>query len=409
MKLTAGSIRAYRLPPGMAGQDIVDDALPGFHIRFRASGAHAYAVRYGPKGARRWHTIGPVSSFTLEQARAAAKEFQVALALGRDPAREKAAAKVAAMNTFGALVSPYVAMKRLSRRERTVDEVERYLRGHARPLHKLPVREIDRATVAALLAEVEKTHGPGARNNLRNYASGFFSWMIGEGLVDSNPVAVTRKAASKSRDRLLTDAEVKAILSAVGRGQRVDSDFGDIVRLLFLTGLRRDEIARLEWREVDLAEAAIIVSGARMKNHRDHLVPLSGAALAILEGRHDRLEPGDPRLTVFGRRDTGFSGFSKAKRELDAVVADANGGEGFAWALHDIRRYVSTVLNGRLGVEPHVVEAILGHSVKGVAGRYNLSDYADAKRRALDKLADQLQGIMTGEAAKARVVRLGKR
>jgi integrase len=406
MKLTPAYVRAYRGPD----KDVVDDALPGFHIRFRASGAHVYAVRYGARDKRSWRTIGPAAVLTLQQARAAAKAFQVKLAQGCDPVAEKTKAKIEAAQTFGALIGPYLARQRHDVRASTVAEIERYLNNHARPLHKLPVREIDRATVAALLADVEAERGPGARNNARNYVSGFFGWMRGEGFVDVNPVVATNKAASKSRDRLLADSEVRTILAALDSPQRVDADFSDIVRLLFLTGLRRDEIAKLEWDEVYLDDATIIVSSVRMKNHKDHLVPLSTPALALLRERHARLVSGDSRVTVFGRRDTGFSGFSKAKRELDDAIAATNGGEPVAlWALHDIRRYVSTTLNERLGVEPHIAEVVLAHYPKGVSGVYNRGQYAGAKRRALDKLAAHLDALATGAAPEAKVVAIGRR
>jgi integrase len=147
-----------------------------------------------------------------------------------------------------------------------------------------------------------------------------------------------------------------------------------------------------------------------MKNHKDHLVPLAGAALAILRERHNRLDPANPRATVFGRRDTGFSGFSKAKRELDEAVAATNGAGPIApWVLHDTRRFVSTTLNERLSVEPHVVEVVLAHYPKGVAGVYNRAQYAGAKRRALDKLAAHLHALATGAAPEAKVVALSRR
>ena len=118
--------------------------------------------------------------------------------------------------------------------------------------------------------------------------------------------------------------------------------------------------------------------------------PCSGAATALAGG-------------------AGFSGFSKAKRQLDQAVAEINGGKPIApWTIHDLRRYVSTTLNERLGVEPHVVEAILAHYPKGVAGTYNRAAYALEKRRALDKLANHLEAVKSAEPAEAKVVSLGK-
>jgi integrase len=411
MKLTAADVRNHRVALGAPEETVSDDNLKNGYARFRATGAHAYYVCHGTP--RRWRKVGDlagVGALTLEQARAAAMDLLVKLARGTDPAVEKAKAKIEAQNTFGALVQPYLAHQRNGKRANTVNEIERYLTCHAAPLHPLPVKAIDRPTAAALFAAVETERGPGARNNTRNYLSGFFGWLAGEGYVDVNPVLATNKAARKSRDHLPTDDDARLILTALDGRRRVDADFRDIIRLGFLTGLRRNEVAGLEWREVDFDRATIVVSGTRMKNHREHVVPMGDAVMAILRERHARLDPGDPRTTVFGRRDgAGFSGFSKAKRQLDQAVAEINGGKPIApWTIHDLRRYVSTTLNERLGVEPHVVEAILAHYPKGVAGTYNRAAYALEKRRALDKLANHLEAVKSAEPAEAKVVSLGK-
>jgi integrase len=405
VKLTAAVIRNYRLAPGMSEKTESDDDLKNGYARFRMTGNHSYDVCHGTP--RKWRKVcnlaGP-GALALDQARVAGMDFLTKLARGEDPAIEKAKARIEAQNTFGALVDSFVARQRKGRRKSTADEAERYLNDHAAPLHPLPVKMVDLATAAGLLADVEKTRGPGARNNLRNYASSFYGWMRGEGLVDTNPFLATNKAARKSRDRLLSDVDARAILTALDGPQRVDADFGDIVKTLFLTGLRRDEVAKLEWREVDFDRATIIISGARMKNHREHATPMSDSVMTILRERHARLDAGDARLTVFGRRDTGFSGFSKAKRQLDQAIAHINGGDPIEWVLHDIRRYVSTTLNERLGIEPHIVEVILAHYPKGVSGVYNRSQYAIEKRRALDKLAGHLEAVTSGGTARAKVI-----
>jgi integrase len=303
-----------------------------------------------------------------------------------------------------------IRFKRKTRRKATVDEAERYLTKRAAPLHALPVKEINRAIVSTLLNKVEAEFGFGTRNNTRAYTRAFFTWLRKEGYVDTNPVTDTNAAESSSRVRLPTDGEVKAILTALSATQRVDADFPDIVRLLFGTGLRRDEAAKLEWDEVYFDDAMLIIRAPRMKNHKDHMAPLSDALLAMLKDRYDRLDLANPRKTVFGRRDTGFSGFSKTKRELDAAAMKANGRRPIApWTHHDIRRYVSTTLNERLGVEPPIVEVVLSHYPKGVAGIYNRAQYVDEKRHALDRLADHLHALATGKASVSKVVTLRKR
>jgi integrase len=410
VKLTAAVIRNYRVSSGTQEEIVSDGELRNGYARFRATGNHAYSVCHGTP--RKWRKVCDLTgagALTLGQARVAAMELLTELAHGRDPEILKTRAKIEAQNSLGVLIEPYLTHQRRGKRAGTVNEIERYLNNHAAPLHGLSVKEVDRSAVAALLARVEAARGPGARNNLRNYLSGFFTWMCGECLVDLNPVLVTNKAAHTSRGRLLSDSEARAVLKALDSPQRIDADFRDIIALLFLTGLRRNEVAELRWEEIDLDQATIIIAGERMKNHKPHLVPLCAAAAAILRERYARLDPGDARVSVFGRRDSGFSGFSKAKRELDAAIAEASGGKPIEWVLHDTRRFVSTTLNERLGVEPHIVEVILAHYPKGAAGIYNRSAYALEKRRALDKLAQHLEALKCGETAGARVIGLRMR
>ena len=158
-------------------------------------------------------------------------------------------------------------------------EIERYLRGHAAALHKLRLDQIDRRKVAVLLGEVETNSGPVARNRVRSALSAFFNWCVSEGLLETNPVQGTATAnEGGSRDRVLTKEELRKLWRNLG-----DDRFADIVRLLLLTGQRRNEIGKLQWGEVDLARKELVLPPARVKNGRQHEVPLSAQAVAILE------------------------------------------------------------------------------------------------------------------------------
>jgi integrase len=152
------------------------------------------------------------------------------------------------------------------------------LRKHAAPLHGLKLPEIDRRAIALLLGEIETDSGPVARNRARTWLNGFFSWCITEGLLEVNPVQGTAKAdEGSSRERVLTQEELRKLWLGLGQGS-----FPDVVRLLLLTGQRRNEIGRLAWSEIDLARKLLVLPPARTKNSRQHEVPLSAQALAIL-------------------------------------------------------------------------------------------------------------------------------
>src|SRR5262249_13158328 len=143
--------------------------------------------------------------------------------------------------------------------------------------------------------------------------SAFFAWAIGEDICDVNPVAGTNKAEGEStRERSLTDDEIAAVwLNAP------DNSYGTILKLLLLTGRRRDEIGGLMWSEVDLNARTITIPGSRTKNKQEPVVPLSNTRMSSLAGIAKR----EGREHVSGRTlAAGFSGWSSAKAEFDAVV-----------------------------------------------------------------------------------------
>ena len=189
------------------------------------------------------------------------------------------------------------------------------------------------------------------------------------------------------------DEELAAIWRAAGDGQ-----YGAIVKLLMLTGARRDEIASLRWSEIDLEAATITLPPARTKNRREHLIPLSEPALAILAAQPRRMEAdGSERAHVFGYGARGFQDWSGSKRDLDERIVAARKGKAIDWTLHDFRRSLSTALHDRFAVPPHVVEAILGHvggHKSGMAGIYNKALYLDQRRSTLRDWAAHIKRLV---------------
>jgi integrase len=261
-------------------------------------------------------------------------------------------------------------------------------------LHRLRLAEIDRRTIAARLGEIETASGPVARNRVRSSLSAFFSWAVTEGLLEANPVQGTAKLdEGGSRERTLTPAELRELWSALD--DEPNAQFADIVRLLVLTGQRREEVGSLRWSEID--QGLIILGPQRTKNSRQHEVPLSRQAKAIIERQHKR----KGRDFVFGIGELGFSGWSDCKARLDqGLLAARRKGSRKAkampeWHLHDLRRTCATQM-AELGVQPHIIEAVLNHvsgHKAGVAGIYNRARYEGEMRTALQKWADHIERI----------------
>jgi integrase len=371
-----------------------DDAVKGFAARQQTDGVFYY-LRYRISGRQRIKSIGRHGSpWTPDTARKDARRRLGLVAAGVDPfeEEEKAALMAAAADTFGDEVERYLARKRPAMKPLSYWQIDLHLRTHAKPLHRLPLTEIDRRTVALRLAEIETGSGPVSRNRVRSSLSAFFTHCVREGLLDLNPVTGTAKAdEGRSRERVLTDAELSAILAALGADH-----FSDIVRLLALTGQRREEIGGLRWSEVDLGRSLIVLPPERTKNRREHAVPLSPAARAILDRQPARSKSVPGRETVpgrefvFGHGAGGFSGWSRCKARLDQRVKLPE------WRLHDLRRTAATVMADRLNVLPHIVEAVLNHVSghrAGVAGVYNRAKYEAEMRLALERWADHIAAI----------------
>jgi integrase len=352
-----------------------DTSVNGLGARKQTKGVFYY-LRYRHNGRQIMHSIGRHGSpWTPDTARNRARELLGTLASGDDPF-----AKPLASEGFGAEIELYLDRKRASLRAGSFSEVSRYLRQYSAPLHRMKLEEIDRRILAVLLGQIEQKRGPVARNRVRSALLGFFGWAITEGLLDRNPVEGTAKVSEGgSRERVLTNQEIRQLWAALGT-----SGFDDIVRLLLLTGQRRNEIGALQWSEVDLAHKMIVLPSARTKNKRKHEVPLSRQALAIVERQPRR------NSSPFLFSDVkGFKNWDAAKARLDKRLRIA------AYTLHDLRRTCATGM-AELGIQPHIIEAVLNHvsgHKGGVAGIYNRAKYSEEMRAALQMWADHLDQI----------------
>jgi integrase len=405
MKLTKATTPRLKLPPGRGDVIFFDDELPGFGLRIRAGGKRVWIVQYRFGLKQRRVTLGDLRKLDADAARVEAKKRLAKVTLGTDPQREKIDARAKAGNTVHAVIDGFLAFKHSTLRPKTFIETRRYLKNHWKSLHAMPINDVRRSDVAGQLTKIAKENGATAAARARAALSALFAWAMGEGIdIDQNPVIGTnRPPEPRARDRVLSNDEIADIWHAC-RGD----DYGRIIKLLLLTGARRDEIGGLTWQEVDTTKAAISLPSTRTKNHLPHLIPLSPNALEIIR----EVSPRSGRSHLFGEgpldKDSvhqGFLGWSKAKKALDqrilarripagdaALVKKAETG----WRVHDLRRTVSTGM-GTIGVLPHVIEAVINHvsgHKRGVSGVYNRAKYEPEVKAALELWAEHLESIV---------------
>jgi integrase len=393
MKFTQASVDRFKMPDGKSEHIEFDDNMPGFGLRVRANGKEhrTFIVQYKIGAKHRRVTLGNVKKVTLENARAEAKRIFGKIAHGKDPAAEKEVFRDKAAHTFGATITKYLEARQGKLRARSYGACRYVLEAQWLPLHGLALDSITRAHVAAEISAIAKRRGPSSANRARTVLSAFYRWCIGEGLTAENPVIGTNTQAENGpRERSLTDAEAAAVWLACPDS----NDYGRIVRLLMLTGCRRVEIGDLHWSEINLESRSITLPGSRTKNGREHVVPLCDAAVAIIEAI-----PRRNRDLVFGIGRGGFSGWAKAKGNIDKLLQFKT-----AWTLHDIRRTVRTGL-GMLGVLPHVAEAALNHLPPKLIRTYDRNTYEPEKRAALELWASHL-AVAIAQATGTNVTRL---
>lgn len=388
VRLSRASVPKLVLQPEQNERVWWDSELPGFGYRLRGKRG-TWVIRPPRSGGKSsLVTIGSAAVVDIIEARKAAHKQLAQAALGEHPREARRAQRMPAATTVAEAFERYMADAEKRMRPSTYANLRTHLRQHWVGLHAMPVASVRRADVAAQLRQIAqgpegRPARPQAALRARRTLSTVFAWCIGEGLCEANPVSLTNAPAQEiRRERVLTEAE----LTAVWRACPPVDDFGRIVRLLILTGQRRDEVAGIHWEEIDLDAALWRLPANRTKNKRPHEVPLSPQAVVILADA--------PRVAgrtyAFGSGSGPFSGFSKAKGKLDARVAIAE-----PWRIHDLRRTAATGM-ARLGASVEAVEKALNHTsgtFRGIVGVYQRHDYAAEKRRALHTWADHVASM----------------
>jgi integrase len=386
VKLTELGVARIK-PPVTGRREVWDATLPGFGLRVTSTGARSWVVALRRPGSKHPVRIkvGEPCAMGLGEAREKAR------VLMRNPAaleeRERAQA-----DTVAAVVALFIERWQKPR-NRSWQEVKRILSRELARWADRPIRTIARRDVIELIDSITDRGAPYMANRTLAHVRKLFGWAMQRGIVSASPVVgVGAPAREVSRDRVLDHAELAAVWRAC---EALGWPFCPIVRLLIVTGARRNEVASMRWRDLDLERAEWRLSREAVKNDREQVIPLSALALEIIRD----LPQIDHSALVFPANRASstnpVSGFSKVKHRLDQL----SGVEG--WRYHDIRRSVATGLQ-RLGVRLEVTEAVLGHvsgSRSGIVGVYQRHEYRDEKAAALAAWGREVERIVLGGTA----------
>lgn len=414
-RINKSNVDAFK--PGATEVVLWDDKISGFGLKVTPAGAKSYLFQYrigGRAGKTRRVTIGRHGNLTPDRARKEAGDLASALATGVDPQQAKQDRNRRAIDlAFNTYADTFVEECLKVKWKASHEDGASLLRLYAKPvLGSRPLTDIGRPDIKAVLAAAKGKVA--TSRNLFAVMRRLCRWAVNEGDLTVSPMAgMEPPPLPTKRDRVLSDAELKLVWQATNA---MAYPFGPLFRLLAITGQRLEEVSGLAWCELDRGSDMWSLPAERAKNNNASQVPLSALAVAELDALAKRKGKTDgwlKRGLVFTTTgETSVSGHSRAKRRLDKLAADLGAKEAdpvslAPWRLHDLRRTFATGMQ-RLGVRFEVTEAILNHvsgSKSGVAGVYQLHDWAPEKKAALKSWSDHITTILT-DADKTNVVQL---
>jgi len=386
------------LPAPAAGAKITYDSdVSGFGVRVTAAGARAFILNYRVAGRERRYTIGSATEWKATAARKFAADMKARIRLGHDPLAELEQDRTA--KTVADLCDRFERDHLPRLRPATQKQYRQAMHGSA--TRKGIRQHFKHHKVEDLThSDVEGYHRLLSRSapTMANRALAVFSRMLGLairwGWRTDNPARGTERNQEQKRTRYLSQPEIRALTDALAN--LPDQQAANVFRLMLLTGCRKGEALSARWSQIDLEAGVWIKPGSTTKQKTEHRVPLSAAAIALLEGidRHsDFVFPGQIEGQHRQEVKAQWENLCAAARLVDAA------GEKTV-RMHDLRHTYASVL-ASAGLSLPIIGALLGHSQPATTARYaHLMD--DPLRQATERAA----ALVTG-AKSADVVKLG--
>ena len=372
-------------------------------LKLRSTGSASWVYVFRPRGSgssapAQTVTIGSYPSLKLDAARREALRHVGTVAGGGDPAAELRLQRLKARSRVSAGFDAYEL--ELGRRGVVKkDEAMSVLRRGFAPMLNKDIGDIDQPMLIARIATIATTTHkrkdgrsftvPGAAADFRKHCHAFFAFTTATGLTRHNPLSGYR-LPRQTREELLSGSgrEGKALaddeIVSVWKAAERLGVFGSLVQLALLSGLRRNELAMLEWG--DITDSAIIIPASRTKMSRPHHVPITPLMRTILDRQPKRT--GNPLVFPSPVSHGVINGWSKLVPRLIKA-------SGVTLRLHDLRRTTRTILS-RLGVDDVVAGLCIGHVRGGLTGLYDKNLRWDARVSAFKKVSDHVETLLRG-------------
>lgn len=352
-----------------------DTILSGFGVRVSAKGTRTFIVLID---SGRRQSIGHYPRMTLSEARTEAKRILAEKTLGKVRPKHTA---------FEDARDEYLAEREPHLRPLTYKLYKRHLTVHY-PFKRQSVGDITPRQIVVQLNKLNDT--PSEKEHAYRIGRTFFKWCETQHIIDRSPMdKMAKPPKGKSRERVLTDEELKAVYLAVIDGT---TTFYRYVGMLITTGQRRTETSYFdrEW----FTDDTITIPDTVTKNKLEHTFPYGAHTKAILD-KCPRLNSStylfpSSRSHVRGKETTVISGFSEAKRDLDKLTGV------YGWTLHDLRRTFTTNMQ-RLGIPKEVRDKLINHvseTQSPLDATYNRYGYEKEMKEAIDKYDQFLHNLI---------------
>lgn len=365
------------LKPEPKRYEVHDLRCPGLSLRVMPSGRKTFNIKFRYGVTQKRMKLGIYPRLSLATAREKANALLQQVDEGIDPTKRRRTTDMRVENVCHEFIRLHAQPRNKSWRE-----AERILeREFISQYAQCDIREIKRWHVLEIMDAAQTRGAHYQANRILSHVRKLLNWCVERGILEASPIiGLKPPTPEKSRERFLTDDEIKRVLRAC---RNEVYPFRQIVPMLLATAQRRGELTEMRWSEIDLEEKVWVIPAERAKNGKEHHVPLSTFAIGLLN-EVPRFLDCDYVFTT--TRRSPVSGYSKWLRRLCAES------ETSGWRYHDLRRTAATNL-AKLGVPQPVTEKILNHVsgvVSGIALVYNRHDYADETRDALEKWGERL-------------------
>jgi integrase len=357
-----------------------DPQLPGHYIRVSPTGSKTFvAVTRDPNGKQVWTTIGKAHLIGIDEARAKAREV-INHVKGGQP--------VEGPESFQEVANEWLKRHVEAKGIITAPAIRGNLQNHVLPVWAgRDFESIKRSDVAALMDAVEDKAGPVAADRVLGILSSIFGWYAARNDDYNSPIVRgmrRTKTRERARDRILSDDEIRLIWS------RAEGTFGDLVKLLLLTGQRREKVAAMRWDEISADGIWSVPNGNRRQKGTGGELVLPAMALDIINARprfssNPFVFPGPSGASYFRT-------YARGKHALDQATGPLP-----HWQLHDLRRTARSLMS-RVGIRIEVAENLLGHVQPGIVGVYDRHRYVEEKAQALRQLAGLIGNILRDDA-----------